>query len=123
MDIEFLRDYCLGKKGNIKEDMPFGEDVLVFRVEGKIFLLTRLMVRPLTINLKCDPVKAIELRDRSESVLPGYHMNKKYWNTVVLDGSIPTKEILAMIDHSYDEVIKGTKKAPAKKPAKKRKRK
>jgi predicted DNA-binding protein (MmcQ/YjbR family) len=123
MDIDAVRDYCLGKKGNIKEDMPFGEDILVFRVDGKIFLLMRLMVRPLTINLKCDPVKAIELRDRYESVLPGYHMNKKYWNTVVLDGSIPSKEVLAMIDHSYDEVVKGTKKAPAKKPAKKRKQK
>jgi predicted DNA-binding protein (MmcQ/YjbR family) len=121
MDIDAVRDYCLGKKGTIKEDMPFGEDILVFRVDGKIFLLMRLTARPLAINLKCDPLEAIELRDRYESVLPGYHMNKKHWNTVVLDGSIPRKEVLAMIDHSYDEVAKGTKKAPAKKPAKKRK--
>ncbi len=106
MDIDIIRDYCLKKKENVTEDMPFGEDVLVFRVQGKIFVLTRLLARPLSINLKCDPAHAIELRERYESVLPGYHMNKKYWNTVVLDGRIPVKEVFAMIDHSYDEVLK-----------------
>jgi predicted DNA-binding protein (MmcQ/YjbR family) len=111
MDIDAIRDYCLSKKGKIREDMPFGEDTLVFRIEGKIFVLMRLMSRPLAINLKCDPERAMELRERYESVLPGYHMNKKYWNTVILDGRIPSKEVLAMIDHSYDEVLKGLKKS------------
>lgn len=100
--------------------MPFGEDTLVFRVDGKIFLLMRLMARPLAINLKCDPQKAIELRERYESVLPGYHMNKKYWNTVILDGRIPAREVIAMIDHSYDEVLKGAKKKPIKRTKHKR---
>ena len=118
MDIDSIRDYCLGKDGNVGEDMPFGEDTLVFRVDGKIFLLMRLMTRPLAINLKCDPQKAMELRERYESVLPGYHMNKKYWNTVVLDGRIPAKEIFAMIDHSYDEVVKGVKKKTTKRTRK-----
>lgn len=103
--------------------MPFGEDVLVFRVKGKIFVLMRMMARPLAINLKCDPARAIELREQYESVLPGYHMNKKYWNTVVLDGRIPTKEVYAMIDHSYDEVLKGAGKKPATTIRKKRKKK
>ena len=123
MDIDAIRDYCLEKKGKIREDMPFGEDILVFRVHDKIFLLMRLTARPLTINLKCDPLKAMELRERYESVIPGYHMNKKYWNTIILDGSIPAKEVLAMIDHSYDEVVKGNKKKPAKRAPQKRKHK
>ena len=95
--------------------MPFGEDTLVFRVNGKIFLLMRLMAHPLSINLKCDPVRAVELRERYESVQPGYHMNKKHWNTVVLDGRIPTKEVFAMIDHSYEMVLDGKKNVRARK--------
>ncbi len=121
MDIDVIRDYCLDKKGNVQEDMPFGEDTLVFRINEKIFLLMRLMARPLTINLKCDPLKATELRERYESVLPGYHMNKKYWNTVILDGSIPANEVFGMIDHSYDEVVKGVKKNTVRKSAMRRK--
>lgn len=120
MDIDAIRDYCLSKKGKVREDMPFGEDTLVFRVDGKIFLLMQLMSRPLAINLKCDPERAMELRERFESVLPGYHMNKKYWNTVVLDGRVPSKEVLAMIDHSYDEVLKGIKKVSATKTKKRK---
>jgi len=108
MDIDAIRDYCLGKPGDVREGMPFGEDVLVFTVRKKIFLLMRLAVRPLSFNVKCDPSKAVELRETYGAVQPGYHMNKKYWNTVVLDGTIPTKEVFAMIDHSYDEVLKGT---------------
>ncbi|HEY6952678.1 MAG TPA: MmcQ/YjbR family DNA-binding protein [Bacteroidota bacterium] len=122
MDIDIIRDYCLKKGNNVREDMPFGEDVLVFKVGGKIFLLTRLLARPLSINLKCDPAKALELREQYESVSPGYHMNKKYWNTVVLDGKIPAKEIFAMIDHSYDEVVKGLRKSVPLKNVKRRKR-
>jgi predicted DNA-binding protein (MmcQ/YjbR family) len=117
VDIDVIREYCLKKEGKITEGMPFGEDVLVFKVEGRIFLLMRLMQRPLKINLKCDPERALELRERYESVLPGYHMNKKLWNTVILDGKIPPKEVFGMIDHSYDEVSKGIRKSkrnPAK---------
>ena len=123
MDIDVIREYCLKKEGKITEGMPFGEDVLVFKVEGRIFLLMRLMQRPLTINLKCDPERALELRERYESVLPGYHMNKKLWNTVILDGKIPAKEVYGMIDHSYDEVSKGIRKAkrtPAKRQNRRR---
>ena len=123
MDIDAIREYCLSKKGKVSEDMPFGEDVLVFRVNGKIFVLMRLMARPLSINLKCDPAKAVEFRERYGSVLPGYHMNKKYWNTVVLDGKVPAKEVYAMIDHSFDEVLKGAGKSPTQKTKKKSKKK
>ncbi len=123
MDIDVIRDYCLSKPGKVREGMPFGEDVLVFTVRGKIFLLMRLSTRPLSFNLKCDPVKAIELREQYEAVQPGYHMNKKYWNTIVLDGTIPSKEIFAMIDHSFDEVLKGVKNTkPRKRTADRRKR-
>ena len=117
MDIDAIREYCLGKSGKVKEDMPFGEDTLVFKVQGKIFLLLSMMARPLAINLKCDPDRAVELRERYDSVQPGYHMNKKHWNTVILDGKIPTKEVLAMIDHSYELVLDARKDAKAKKPS------
>jgi predicted DNA-binding protein (MmcQ/YjbR family) len=110
MNLETIRDYCLRKKGKITEEMPFGEDVLVYKVHGKMFLLTVLDKHPPTINLKCDPELAIELRERYESVRPGYHQNKKHWNTVTLDGDVPPKEILRMIDHSYEQVVKGLSK-------------
>jgi len=99
MNIESLRDYCLGKK-NVTESFPFGEDTLVFKVDGKIFALANLD-GDLSINLKCDPALAIDLRERYSSVIPGYHMNKKHWNTINLNGTIPEKEILGWIDHSY----------------------
>jgi len=105
MNTEQLRDYCLRKKA-VTEDMPFGDDTLVFRVMDKIFLLLNLE-GALSINLKCDPEKAIQLREEYSSIIPGYHMNKKYWNTIFLDGSVPDALLLEMIDHSYDEVIKG----------------
>ncbi len=105
LDVDSIREYCLKKKGKITEGFPFGEDVLVFKVEGKIFLLMRLDTNPLTINLKCEPEQAIELRERYEAVQPGYHMNKRMWNTVTLDGTVPPKEILKMIDHSYVQVV------------------
>lgn len=106
MDLGSIRDYCLKKKGRITEGFPFGEDVLVFKVSGRIFLLARLDIHPMTINLKCDPELAIELRERFEAVRPGYHMNKKHWNTITLDGSIPPSELKKMIDHSYELVDK-----------------
>ncbi len=121
MDIDTIREYCLRKPGKVREDMPFGDGVLVFKIEGKIFLLMRLETRPLSINLKCDPVRALELRERYESVQPGYHMNKKHWNTVTLDGTIPIKEVFAMIDHSYEQVVGDAKQSKPNKHHKKKK--
>ena len=103
MDIESLREYCISKK-NVTESFPFGDDTLVFKTEGKIFALVNLD-GDLSINLKCDPAFAIDLRERYTSVTPGYHMNKKHWNTVQLNGSVSDREIFSWIDHSYDKVI------------------
>jgi predicted DNA-binding protein (MmcQ/YjbR family) len=100
MDIESLRDYCISKKGS-SESFPFGEETLVFKVNGKIFALVNLD-GDLSINLKCDPTLAIDLRERHAAVTPGYHMNKKHWNTVLLDGSVPDKEVFSWIDHSFN---------------------
>jgi predicted DNA-binding protein (MmcQ/YjbR family) len=100
MNIETLREYCISKKG-VTESFPFGDDTLVFKAGGKIFALVNLD-GDLSINLKCDPVLAIDLRERYSSVTPGYHMNKKHWNTVLLDGSVPDREVLSWIDHSYN---------------------
>lgn len=104
MNVETIREFCISKKG-ATEGFPFGEDTLVFKADGKIFALVSLDGE-LSINLKCDPEFALELRERYSSVTPGYHMNKKHWNTVILDGSVPEKEILSWIDHSY-ELITG----------------
>jgi predicted DNA-binding protein (MmcQ/YjbR family) len=102
------------KKG-ITEDFPFDEDTLAIRVMNKIFLLASLEKVPLQINLKCDPEYAVELRERYDSVQPGYHMNKSHWNTVIIDGTIPVSELKEMIDHSYEQVVKGLKKADKEK--------
>ena len=104
MDIVTLREYCLDKK-NVTESFPFDEDTLVFKVNGKIFALVSLE-GDLSINLKCDPELALELREKYSSVIPGYHMNKKHWNTVLVDGSIPESEIYSWIDHSFKLVGK-----------------
>jgi predicted DNA-binding protein (MmcQ/YjbR family) len=106
MDIVTLRDYCISKKG-AEESFPFGEETLVFKVAGKIFALVNLESE-LSINLKCDPAFALELRERYSSVIPGYHMNKKHWNTINLDGTVPDREVFSWIDHSYD-LITGKK--------------
>lgn len=107
MDIVSLREYCISKK-DAEESFPFGDDTLVFKVKDKIFALVNLDGE-LSINLKCDPAFALELRERYSSVTPGYHMNKKHWNTVMLNGSVPDKEVFTWIDHSYD-LIAGKKK-------------
>jgi len=109
MNIETLREYCLSKKA-VTEDFPFGETTLVFRVEGKIFLLVALDASPLQFNAKCDPEKAIELREAYDAIQPGYHMNKKHWNTVIIDGSVSTGLIKEMIDDSYSLVVKSLPK-------------
>jgi predicted DNA-binding protein (MmcQ/YjbR family) len=104
MDLEDFRESCLTKP-DATEGTPFGEDTLVFKAAGKIFALASLDAVPSRVNLKCDPDLALELRDRYEDVTPGYHMNKKHWNTVELSGRIPDAELLRMIDHSYDLVV------------------
>jgi predicted DNA-binding protein (MmcQ/YjbR family) len=109
MDIEQLRDYGLSKPG-AEECFPFGPDTLVFKVNGKIFLLATLDKQPLQFNVKCDPEKAIELRERYACVVPGYHMNKKLWNTVIVNGTLSTEQLKEFVDHSHQLVIKGNKK-------------
>ncbi|MCF8240622.1 MAG: MmcQ/YjbR family DNA-binding protein [Melioribacteraceae bacterium] len=108
MDIEELRNYCLRKKG-VSEDFPFDEDTLVFKVMNKIFCLTSL-TPPFTINLKCDPERAVELREKYEEVQPGFHMNKTHWNTVDMEGTLNDKFIMELIDHSYNMVVAGLTK-------------
>lgn len=108
MNIEEFRDYCLSKKG-VTEEFPFDQVVLVFKVKGKMFALTDTDEFE-SINLKCDPEIAAELRERYPAVLPGYHMNKKHWNTLLMDGSLPDKLIKKWIDDSYELVVKGLPK-------------
>jgi predicted DNA-binding protein (MmcQ/YjbR family) len=103
MNIEEFRSYCISKKG-VHEDFPFGNDTIVMKVLGKMFSLANLD-GPFSINLKCDPEKAVELRERYPSVRPGYHMDKKHWNTVDMDGSVPVKLLKEWIDCSYDLVV------------------
>ena len=104
MNIETIREYIL-QKSDVTEGFPFGEDTLVFKVKNKIFFLAGLNSSPLQFNVKCDPDKAIELRaEYPETVLPGFHMNKKHWNTVIVDGRLSAKQLMEMIDDSYDLV-------------------
>ncbi len=112
MDLAQFREYCLTKPG-ATEGTPFGPTVLVFKVSGKMFALATLDEVPTTVNLKCDPDWALELRDRYEQVTPGYHMNKKHWNTVEIERGIPDPELRKMIDHSYDLVAKSLPKPRA----------
>ncbi len=113
MNIEQLRDYCLNKEG-VTEGFPFDEDVLVFKVLGKMFLLTSLKnweEGVQFLNLKCDPEYAQELRAEYESIEPGWHMSKKLWNSVyIYKGELQPQFILKLIDHSYDMVVKGMTK-------------
>ena len=102
MNIESYRTYCLGKKG-VTEEFPFGEETLVFKVMGKMFALTDVQGFS-SVNLKCDPEEGVELREKYAAVLPGYHMNKKHWITVLMDGSIADKQLKQWIDRSYDLV-------------------
>ena len=99
MNIEELREYCLSKKG-VTESFPFDETTLVFKVIGKMFALTD-TEDEFSINLKCDPEKAIELREKYPAVQPGYHMNKKHWNTIYVDGSVSDEKLKGWIDDSY----------------------
>jgi predicted DNA-binding protein (MmcQ/YjbR family) len=111
MNAERFRAYCLAKPSTT-EDSPFGPEHIVFKVGAKMFALLAFEEVPPTANLKCDPDLALELRDRYDQVRPGYHMNKKHWNTVEIDSGIPEGEVTKMIDHSYDLVVASlTKKA------------
>jgi predicted DNA-binding protein (MmcQ/YjbR family) len=110
MDIEQIRNHCLHKE-LVSEETPFGPNTLVYKVSGKIFLLLALDEVPLRINVKCDPEEAIQLRDSYLAIIPGYHMNKKHWNTIILDGSVPHTLIMNSIDNSYQLVCgKSSKK-------------
>jgi len=111
MNIESLREYCLSKPG-VEETLPFGPTTLVYKARGKIFLLTGLDDEQLSFNVKCDPELAIELREQYPCVQPGYHMNKKHWNTIVVDGSVSIKQLKEWIDHSYDLVVKNSPQKP-----------
>lgn len=110
MNLEPLQAYLLAKKKAV-EELPFGPQALVYKVMGKMFALVAWELDPLDVSLKCDPDEALFLRDMYTAVRPGYHMSKKHWNTITLDGSIPEKEFLRMIDDSYALVVKGLTKA------------
>lgn len=114
MNIEQFRNYCLSKKG-VEETFPFGEDTLVFKVMGKMFALTGLETYPASANLKCDPERAIELREEFDGLIrPGFHMSKVHWNTVELERNIPHELLTELIDHSYALVVNSlTKKLQA----------
>lgn len=109
INLEDIRAYCIKKKG-VTEDFPFDSETLVFKVMGKMFLLTNIADPEVSVNLKCNAELAIELREKYESVQAGYHMNKKMWNTVTYNAEFSTKKFYKMIDHSYDEVVKGMTK-------------
>ena len=108
MNTETLREYCLAKPG-VTESFPFGGDALVFKVGIKMFALLATESRPTTLNLKCDPERAVQLREENMAVAPGYHMNKTHWNTITIDGRVRTADVQEWIDHSYELV----KKKPA----------
>lgn len=108
MNIEELRAYCLSLKG-VTEDFPFDESTLVFKVVGKMFCLTNLE-GDLSVSLKNDPERNIELREEYQAVKPGYHMSKIHWNTIEIDGSIPDDFIKNIVDESYDLVVMKLKK-------------
>jgi predicted DNA-binding protein (MmcQ/YjbR family) len=106
MDRETLRAYCLSKPSTV-EEFPFGPEAAVYKVLSKMFALLPVQSDPPSLSLKCDPTLAAILRDTYPAVTPGYHLNKRHWNSVKVDGSIPDDEVLEMIDHSYDQVVKG----------------
>jgi predicted DNA-binding protein (MmcQ/YjbR family) len=104
IDAAVLRDLCLGFPGSA-ETFPFGPKTSVFKVAGKMFALSQLAESPLRVSLKCEPPLAEQLRAAHPAVLPGYHLNKRHWNTVLIDGSIPEQTITDMIEDSYDLIV------------------
>lgn len=109
MNIEEFREYCLSKRG-VEETFPFDEVTLVFKVMGKMFAVTGLDSLVFTVNLKCDPDRAVELREAHLEIQPGWHMNKTHWNTVAFDGDLDDDFLLELIDHSYDLIVKSLPK-------------
>ncbi|RYE11084.1 MAG: MmcQ/YjbR family DNA-binding protein [Sphingobacteriaceae bacterium] len=109
MNIETLREYCLHKPGT-EETMPFDDNTLVFKVGGKMFLLIGLKESN-RFNVKCEPDLAVELREQYSEVQPGFHMNKTHWNTVFMDGNLSSKQLMEMIDHSYQLIVKSLPKS------------
>lgn len=109
MNLESLRDFCIALPG-VTEELPFGPDTLVFKVKGKVFLLTPLDGSNTQFNAKCDPEKAEELREAYSDVKPGYHMNKKHWNTVYVTGGIPSETLFSWVKDSYDLVVASLQK-------------
>ncbi|MGJ3234947.1 MmcQ/YjbR family DNA-binding protein [Marivirga sp.] len=110
MNIEEFRNFCIQKYG-VTEELPFDENTLVFKVMGKMFALIDVELFE-SVNLKCDPEQAIKLRDKYDAVKPGYHMNKKHWNTIEFDGSLSDREIFHWVNHSYDLVVSKLPKKP-----------
>ena len=110
MDIETYRNYCLSKKG-VEETFPFDEVTLVFKVMGKMFALTGLDNTKFEVNLKCDPERAMELREEFAQIRAGFHMNKKHWNTIAFEEGLTDNLLYELIDHSYDLVVAKLKKA------------
>ncbi|UII24162.1 MmcQ/YjbR family DNA-binding protein [Fulvivirga ligni] len=108
MNIEWFRDYCISLKG-VTEEFPFGEETLVFKVMGKMFALTDVDLFT-SVNLKCDPEKAVQLREQHAAIQPGYHMNKNHWNTVLMDGTLSDKFVKELINDSYTLVVSGLTK-------------
>ena len=108
MNIEEFREYCLAKPAT-SESLPFDNKTLVFKVHNKMFSLAGIENFE-SVNLKCDPEYAIELREKFEGVQPGYHMNKQHWNTVLTDGSVPDDLLYELIDHSYELVARGLRR-------------
>lgn len=106
MDLKELRRYCLGKPGAIEEH-PFGPGALVMKVGGKMFAIIGEDSEPVTVSLKCEPEIALLLRDAHPSVAPGYHLNKRHWNTVTLDGTVDDERVREWIDDSFDLVVEG----------------
>ncbi|MGZ4183819.1 MAG: MmcQ/YjbR family DNA-binding protein [Solirubrobacteraceae bacterium] len=99
-----LRDLCLSFPGSA-ETFPFGPETAVFKVSGKVFAISRLKENPLRVSVKCEPLLAEQLREAHAAVIPGYHLNKRHWNTVIIDGSLPERMIKDMIEDSYDLIV------------------
>lgn len=110
MNIEELRAYCIAKE-DVTEGFPFGEQTLVFKAKGKMFVIAGLERIPLMFNAKCDPERAIALREEYDAIIPGYHTDKKHWNSIICDGTVSNKLIKELIDHSYDLVTNPKPKA------------
>lgn len=110
MTLENFKNYCISKPGTL-EEFPFDFTTMVFKVGNKMYALTDIDDEPLRLSLKCEPMYAISLRQDYKSIIPGYHLNKQHWNTLIMDGTIPDKLIRQLIDHSYELVFKSLTKA------------